>query len=530
MDDVKKIIRGDVDVSSAALKAYSHDASIFEVTPSAVMYPKDEKDLKQIVHYVTERKLEGADVSITPRNGGTCMSGGSLTEGYVVDMSRYFNHIGAVDVAGRTMWTQGGVMHIDAESKAKDAGLFFAPYTSSRDICGIGGMIGNNASGEKSVKYGPTSDNVKRMKVLLSDGEVYEFGPLTAREVEEKKRLPSFEGKLYREITEMIDENWNLIDKNHPRTVKNAAGYALWQLWDKQRAHFNMSRLFIGAQGTLGIVTEAELKLVPLPKANRMIVVPIQTLSELTPVVKTLMSMHPVTCETFDHHTYELAEMYHPEDAERANLARGKHMVVLAVFDGDNQEQSDRDTGRAKEALEQIGKEVLWVDDQAVLESFLLIRRKSFRMLLEHPRENMRAMAFLEDTIVPLEHYGEFLAALEAILSEYDLVYTYAGHIGDGSIRLVPLVNMEAEDAPDKVMELETKVNDLVMAFGGSISVDHNDGLIRTPYLEQFFGPEMYTLMARVKELFDPHGIFNPRKKVGGSFEYSKAHIVRSNK
>jgi FAD/FMN-containing dehydrogenase len=241
------------------------------------------------------------------------------------------------------------------------------------------------------------------------------------------------------------------------------------------------------------------------------------------------MGHRPVTCETFDHHTYELAEQYHPEDAARAGLAKGKHMVVLAVFDGDSQEAADKSAYEAKQALEKNGTEVLWVDDSAVLESFLLIRRKSFRMLLEHPHSDMRAMAFLEDTIVPLEHYGEFLAALEAILKEYDLVYTYAGHIGDGSIRLVPLVNMEKDGAADLVMELETKVNDLVIAFGGSISVDHNDGIIRTPYLEQFFGPEMYTLMAKVKELFDPLGIFNPGKKVGVTFEYARDHIVKSN-
>jgi len=530
MDDLKKVIRGDVDVSTAARRAYSHDASIFEVTPSAIIYPKNTIDLKKLVHYITDRKLEGADVSIAPRNGGTCMSGGSLTEGYMVDMSRYFNHVGAVDVAGKKLWVQGGVMHIDAEKRAYQSGLFFAPYTSSRDICGIGGMIGNNASGEKSVKYGPTSANVDNLKVVLSDGEEYDFGPLTAREVEHKKQLPTFEGKLYREVTKLIDDNWNLIDQKHPHTIKNASGYALWELWDKQQSHFNMARLFVGAQGTLGFVTEAELKLVPLPKASRMLVVPITELSELTDVVKTIMKFHPVTCETFDHHTYELAEKYHPEDAERAHLARGKHMVVLAVFDGDSQEASDKVTFEAKQAVEKLGREVLWVDDQQVLESFLLIRRKSFRMLLEHPHDDMRAMAFLEDTIVPLEHYGQFLASLEAILSEYDLIYTYAGHIGDGSIRLVPLINMEKEGSAELVMELETKVNDLVMAFGGSISVDHNDGLIRTPYLEQFFGPEMYTLFAEIKNLFDPLGIFNPGKKLGGSFEYTKDHIVKTNK
>lgn len=529
MKDITHIIKGEVSTSSAVRKTYSRDASIFEVTPSAVIYPKDVRDLSALVHYVSERNREGIDVSITARNGGTCMSGGSLTESYIVDMSRHFDHIGAVDVRGRDVWVQGGVMHLDLEKATHPHGLFFAPYTSSRDICGVGGMLGNNASGEKSVKYGPTSQNVERVKVMLSDGEVYEFGPLTARQLEQKKRLPSFEGKLYREMTTLIDKNWHLIDHNHPRTIKNAAGYALWELWDKQRKHFNLGRLFIGAQGTLGIITEAELKLVPFSKASRMLVVPIETLHELTPVVRAAMRLNPVTCETFDHYTYDLAKKYHPEDAKRAAIADGKHMVVMAIYEGDSQEQADRIAKQAQKTFEGLGREVLWIDDNAVAESFLLIRRKSFKMLLDHPHKGQRAMAFLEDTIVPLEYYGEFLAALEAILAGYKMTYTYAGHIGDGSIRLVPLVDMEAPDAADHIMELESRVNDLVMAFGGSISVDHNDGLIRSPYLPQFFGDEMYTLFARVKELFDPLGIFNPGKKVGASMEYTKAHIIRSN-
>ncbi len=530
MEDVKKVIKGEVDINSASLSAYSHDASIFEVTPAAVIYPKNNDDLKKLVHYATERTLEGANVSITPRNGGTCMSGGSLTEGYVLDLTRHLNHVGAPDIAGRTIWVQGGVMHPAVEAATHPHDLFFAPYTSSRDICGIGGMIGNNASGEKSVKYGPTSDNVDHLKVLLSDGEIYEFGPLTARQVEEKKQLPSFEGRLYRELTKLIDENWHLIQHNHPHTVKNAAGFPLWELWDKRKAHFNMARLFVGSQATLGIVTDAELKLVPMSKFQRMILTPISTLAELTPVVKTMMKHHPDACETFDYHTYNLAKQYHPEDAARAQIADGKHMVVFAVFSGDTQEQADRFAGNCKAELEQMGRsDTQWIDDNAVIESILLIRRKSFRMLLEHPHKDMRAMAFLEDTIVPLEHYGDYLAALEGILSDYDMVYTYAGHIGAGSIRLVPLVNMEKEGAAEMVMEVETRVNDLVIAFGGSISVDHNDGIIRTPYLEQFFGPEMYTLFARVKELFDPLNIFNPGKKVGGTMDYAMRHIVLKN-
>ena len=529
MHDIRHVIKGEVDSSSATLRAYSRDASIFEVTPKAVIYPKTTGDLKKLINFVSTKKREGTDVSLTVRNAGTCMSGGPLNESYIVDVSRHLNHIGHVDTENRTVWVQGGAMHLELEKVTHPKKLLFAPYTSSRDICGIGGMLGNNASGEKSVKYGPTSRNVSKVKVALSDGEIYEFGPLTTKELNAKKQLPTFEGKLYRELTQLIEDNKNLIDQHHPRTVKNAAGYPLWELWDAQQSHFNMARLFVGSQGTLGIITEAKLKLIPMAKYQRMIVVPIETLADLAMTVQTAMKHNPVTCETFDHHTYELAEKYHPEDAARAGAAKGKHMVVLVMFEGDTQAQADRFATKAKQAMEKLGRTVEWIDDDAIAESFLLIRRKSFRMLLEHPAKNMRAMAFLEDTIVPLELYGEFLAALEAILAQYDMVYTYAGHIGDGSIRLVPLVNMEAPGAAEKVMELETRVNDLVIAMNGSISVDHNDGIIRTPYLPQFFGEEMYTLFAKVKELFDPLGIFNPGKKVGGSFEYATAHIIREN-
>lgn len=529
MDELHKVIQGEVESTDAIRDKYSHDASIFEVRPEAVIYPKDIHDVQQLIRYATERRSKGVNVSLTARNGGTCMSGGPLTESYVVDMTRHINFIDEADTVARTINVQAGAMHIDLEQATHPKQLLFAPYTSSRDICGIGGMLGNNASGEKSVKYGPTSKNVESVRVACADGEIHEFRPLTVVEVEQKKQLQTFEGALYRGVTSLIEANWHLIDHSHPRTVKNAAGYPLWELWDAQRSHFNLGRLFIGSQGTLGIITDTTLKLVPMAEFSRMIVIPIEKIEQLTSVVRTAMAHHPVTCETFDHHTYDLAVQYHPEDAARASLAKGQHMVVMVVFEGDSQSHVDHIAQAAKADIEKLGRSATWIQDQPVADSFLLIRRKSFRMLLEHPHKDMRAMAFIEDTIVPLELYGEFLAALEAILASYVMQYTYAGHIGDGSIRLVPLVNMAIDTAPEKIMELETRVNDLVVAMGGSISADHNDGIIRTPYLPQFFGEEMYGLFEQVKKIFDPHGIFNPGKKVGGSFEYALKHIVRGN-
>ena len=520
---------GDIATDEAARRKVSRDASIFEVMPAGVISPRDTDDIKSVVGWAVRMHEAGTPVHFAPRVGGTCMSGGSLTPHYILDLKSHYNYIGAVDATARTIRVQTGAMHIDVETKVSEAGLLFAPYTSSREICGIGGMIGNNASGEKSIKYGATSENVKSLKVVVGDGNEYEFGQLTRTELMAKKALPTFEGEIYRRITKLLEENRDLIVSRRTRTVKNAAGYALWNIWDSHKQTFNLARLFVGAQGTLGVVTEAELRLIKPGKYQRMIVTPISDLNDIAEVVNTTLRHEPVICETFDHYTYELAEQYHPEDAERAHVARGKHIVILSVFETGSQYETDIIAGKAKEHLERLGHETYWIDDQAVIDSFLLIRRASFKMLLDHPLPNTRAEAFLEDTIVPLERYGEFLHRLEAILKEYSLVYTYAGHIGSGSIRLVPLINMEADGSAELVIELESKVNDLVLEFGGSISVDHNDGIIRTPYLEKQFGPEMIELFRQVKAVFDPHGIFNPGKKLDGTHEYALEHIIREN-
>ena len=520
---------GSVSTSDVARKRFSQDASIFEVTPQGVITPHDDDDVRSVVAWAVRMHEAGTPVHLAPRVGGTCMSGGSLTEHYVLNLKPYYNYIGEVDTVARTVRVQSGAMHIDVERKVQEAGLLFPSYTSSREICGIGGMIGNNASGEQSIKYGATSKNVGELKVVIGDGNEYTFGPLSRREVEQKKRQPTYEGEIYRRMTTLLEKNKSLIASRRPHTVKNAAGYALWELWDEHEQTFNLARLFVGAQGTLGVVTEAELKLVKPGANRRMIVTPIEDLDDLAEIVNTTLRYEPNICETFDHFTYELAEKHYPDDAERAHIARGKHIVIMSIFEADKQEDVDVLAGKAKEHLEKLGHRTEWVDDQAVIDSFLLIRRKSFGMLLEHPTPHTRAEAFLEDTIVPLENYGEFLRRLEAILEEYQLIYTYAGHIGAGSIRLVPLVNVETEGAAEMIMELETKVNDLVLEFGGSISVDHNDGIIRTPYLEKQFGPEMIALFREVKQVFDPYGIFNPGKKLDGTYEFALEHIIQKN-
>ncbi|MBC7512646.1 FAD-binding oxidoreductase [Candidatus Saccharibacteria bacterium] len=522
---LQNLIKGEVLSSSAAREAYSKDASIFKVHPLLVAVPKDVDDIAKIIDYATQTNKAGGKVTIAARNGGTCMSGGSLTEGIVIDISKYLNRISEVDMFHKTIVVQSGVMHRDVEKSASTHGLVFAPYTSSKDMCGIGGMIGNNASGELSLVYGPTSNNVAQLKAILSDGNEYEFKPLNRKQLKAKLELMTFEGDIYRQVTALLKQNRQLIKTHHPRVTKNAAGYPLWELWDQQEQIFNLGRLFIGSQATLGIVTEATLKLVDKSPHQQMIVCAIDSINQLTEIVRTIVTHGASICETFDHHTYELAQQQYAKDAENAHFANGKRMIVYGIFEGDTKEQAEILAGQAKNVIESsLHVPVSWIESEEVKSSYQAIRRYSYKMLKDLNSNTKKAMPFIEDTIVPLEHYGQFVAALEAILEDYDMTYTYAGHIGEGSIRLIPLVNRKP-DSIDDVMELESRVNELVFAFRGSISVDHNDGIIRTPYLSQQYGEEMVKLFESVKNIFDPYDIFNRGKKVHGTLEFARAHI-----
>ncbi len=528
-DLIQDIAKGELLDDADSLRRYSHDASIFEVAPSVVFAPRDLADLQAVVRHVHGLREGGESVSLTPRAGGTCMSGGSLTESIAVDMTKHFHGIHHIDPQHKRVTVGAGTYHRDVEKAVTEAGLLFPPYTSSKDICVIGGMIGNNASGEKSLRYGATIDWVRTLYVVLDDGEEYEFGPLTPSQLAAKKQLNSREGQLYSDINKLLEDNWDLIQRARPKVRKNAAGYALWRIWNDDKTEFNLAKLFVGAQGTLGFVTGAVLDLVRLPKTTRMVVVAIKDLNDLAKALKLMLAQRPEGLEVYDKYTYELAKFYHPKEAKLAAVAKGEEMILFAQFAEPTEDQTNHHAKICEASLRKLGYNVRYVTNPAEAEAHWVIRRASYGMLKDHANGSQRAAPFIEDTIINPIHYGEFVASLQAILSDYDMTYTYAGHIGDGSIRLIPLVDLEKENAALTIFELARRVYHLVFAFGGSMSVDHNDGLIRTPFLQDMYGPDIVQLFEQTKHILDPLNIFNPGKKVNGNLDYSIAHVLRTN-
>lgn len=529
-NQLRQHFRGEIKTDPLAREAASVDASIFKVIPAFVAIPKDVEDLKTLVRNVGQMRVTGQNVSLTARAGGTCMSGGSLTESVSVDMKPGFNWIGELNKAEKSIWVGAGTYYRDVEAYLTPKKLMFAPYTSSKDLCTIGGMVGNNASGEKSIRYGATIDNVLAVRMICADGNEYEFGSVDADAFAEKAALDTYEGYLYREIDKLIEENWDHLKLARPKVRKNAAGYQLWSVINKDQDDFNLAKLIVGSQGTLGIVTAVKLRLADKYRHRRMLIVPINNLSDLTKAVQAVLVHHPESLETYDFHTYELAKKYMPEMAELAKVSRDNQMVLMAQFVEHTKDQSDQYAEVCKEALERLGIKAHLVTKDNEAEAHWQIRRASYKLLSDHPYPGTRAVPCIEDTIVGVDHYAEFLSAWEAILSDYDMIYTNAGHIGDGSIRIIPLANMEAPRAADQIFELARRTYDLVFAFGGSMSADHNDGLIRTPFLSSMFSEDIMHVFAATKNLFDPQNMFNPGKKIGMTEAYAKAHMIRTNK
>lgn len=503
-----------------SIKSYSRDASIFEVNPLVIAFPKNVEELRKLVLYVGDKN----SLTLSPRAAGTCMSGGSLTEGIMVDMKEGFQNIGEIDIHNSTVWVDAGVYYRDLETKTLEQGLYWAPYTSSKDICCVGGMLGNNASGERSIKYGATIDNILSVKMVCADGNEYLFTELSESELEQKKSQTDYEGELYRNIYALIDSNYQNIMSAKPKTRKNAAGYGLWNIWNREKKTFNLARLIVGSQGTLGIITSVLVKLVPIKKYSKMVVLPVVSLSGLAKAVKTMVDFEPDVLETYDKHTYELAKVHMPINADRVVWGEGCELLLFAVFSEDNDELVSL---RAENCFKELVKKDFnpeIISDKNIEDSHFAIRRASYSLLKNHAPKGFLAVPFIEDTIVPIDKYGDFLEKLEQILVDYNMTYTFSGHIGDGSIRLIPLVRCDSSDSTNQIFDLAERVYKLAVSFGGSISVDHNDGIVRTPFLKIMFDSKILDLFKLTKNFFDPKNIFNPGKKVNGTLDFAKKH------
>lgn len=541
-EEIRSFFRGDVEASTKTRNEYSRDASLFRIKPEIVVFPKDAADVRNLVSFVVKKNQGGTRISLTARSGGTDMTGGPLSDSIVVVFTRYMNHLKGF--VGEYVVVEPGMYYRDFDKETKKHGFILPSYPASREICALGGMVANNAGGEKSLTYGKTERYVKKITMVLGDGKLHTFKPLRKTEWEEKLQEDGMEGDIYRRMYDLIISNRSVIEKARPLVSKNSSGYALWDVFNENLGVFDLTKVIVGSQGTLGIITDVTFQLIRPNPHVALVVLFLDDMEKLGDVIKHMMRHKPESFESYDNHTFRVAVKFFPEFAARLKsnffklavsflpeiwmmLTGGvPKLILLAEFTASTQEEARRMAEKAEKDMRMsFGVRTKIARTNAEAEKYWAIRRESFNLLRKRVR-GLRAAPFIDDFVVQPEQVPEFLPKLEQIIHEYDdLVYTVAGHMGDGNFHVIPLMDPKNKRMKETIREVARRVYELVLAYRGSISGEHNDGLIRGAYVEAMFGKDMYKLFQETKHIFDPDGIFNPGKKIDVSLEQSLANI-----
>ncbi len=517
---------------------YKRDTSIYEIEPSAVVFPKNPSDIQKLVRLVNEEKKP--NISLTVRSAGTDMSGGPLTESILIDVMRYMNKI--EEVGKDFAITEPGVFYRDFEKETMKKNLYLPSFPASRELCAMGGIVSNNSGGEKTLQYGKTNKYILGLKVILADGKEYYLEKLTKHGLQEKVVNGGFEGEVYEKIYKLVTDNKKIIEDSRPKVSKNSSGYNIWDVYDGE--NFDLTQLICGAQGTLGIITEEKLKLVEKQKYEKLYVIFFKNLDTLPQFTQDVLKLKPTSLEITDDHTFKLylkyaremsellgaggifstAKLFLPEFLMVARSGIPK-LVTLVQFEGDDKEILDGKIKQLETVVKKYKLKGRLCKTQLEVDKYWRLRRDTFRLLREKIKDR-HSTPFIDDISVLPEYLPEFIPALTKILDEHKILYTISGHLGDGNLHVIPLMDLSVEEERKKIYEVTDKVYKLILEHKGSLTAEHNDGLIRSPYLEMEFGKEVFDIFKKVKQIFDPNNIFNPNKKTGATREYAIDHMI----
>jgi FAD/FMN-containing dehydrogenase len=550
MDEFKQKLQkagfsGEVLDDPTTKELYSHDASLFEIKPQLVVAPKNSSDVQKLIKLVSSEKKQHKTLSITARSAGTDMAGGAVNDSIIVDFNKHFTKIGKVTPTEAQ--TQPGVFYRDFEKETLKHNALMPSYPASRDLCTVGGMAANNSGGEKSLEYGKTKDFVNELQVVFSDGNEYTVKPLNKQQLVAKMSQQNFEGRLYKQIFDLCEKNYDKIKAAKPNVSKNSMGYTLWEVWNRETGIFDLTKLIVGSEGTLGFVTDIKYRLVPHRPHSGLLVIFLRDLDSLGELIPKVLKYKPATFESFDDQTLWLSIRFLPSFLkligfkrfvrllfslipDGLQLLRGIPKLILMVeFNGQTEDEVrqkiralHKDLGKQRTRYEINGMEETPTEGSS--EKFWLMRRQSFALLRSKVKDKHTA-PFIDDLVVNPKYMPEFLPKLRVIIKKYNLFATIAGHMGDGNFHIIPLMKIEEPSERAKLLPAMKEVDDLVLSYGGSLSGEHNDGLIRGPWLEQQFGKEIVGLFRDVKHIMDPQNIFNPHKKSDADWDYSYSHI-----
>jgi FAD/FMN-containing dehydrogenase/Fe-S oxidoreductase len=504
--ELRRELRGEVQSDPYSRHLFASDASMYAIQPLLVVFPRDADDVAASI-VVAGRH----DVPVVTRGAGTSLAGQTVGgRGIVVDTSRHMNVIQEIDLEARRVRVGPGVVQEDLNRAARPHGLGFGPDTSTSNRATIGGMIGNNSSGSQSIAYGLTIDHVYELEVVLSDGTRTRFAPVDEAERARRAGLGGLEGAIYRGMAEILRDHRDSIARDYPKHWRQAGGYRLDRL--AAQGPFDLARFVVGSEGSLVAVTEATVGLIPLPKAKVFAVGHFESVAAAIASTDDALELKASAIELMDKRILDLSRQK-IEFQRLGDLLQGDpEALVFVAFDEDSMEEARDKLDRLEAAwgAHGHGYHVLRAETAAEQDALTKVRKVGLGLLMAASKGTRRPHAFVEDTAVPPERLGDYVARFKAILDSHGLSAGWYGHCSVGCLHVRPYVDLRDPEQVATMRTVAEKVLELVTEFDGVNSSEHGDGLARSEFNARIFGADLYEAMRKVKRLFDPHGRLNP--------------------
>jgi FAD/FMN-containing dehydrogenase/Fe-S oxidoreductase len=527
--ELRQVVRGEVLTHEVIRGIYATDASLYQQTPRVVVVPVDEADVVAAMKVAFKHK-----VPTTPRGGGTSLSGQTFGPGMVLDLSKHMDKVIEVNTEQQWARVQAGVIRDRLNIQLKPMGLHFTPDPATGNRAAVGGMVGNNTSGTRSVVYGKTIDNVISVRVALHDGTVADFEPVDDDEWQRRaagKGVTPTEALIYKGVKDLINQYQGTIKARYPKVMRRVSGYNLDEFVDgagytgsigPRKQHnqghrtWNLANLVVGSEGTLAVLLDAKLRLIPLPKATALCAVHFNDLLDSLRAVDPMLEHDPSTIELLDQVVMREAKV-NPATRQMAYFIEGDPAAVqLVEFMGDTPQEAQQRVDRFVQDMKQRNIGYAWPSyADAKGQTDVWETRKLGLGLISNVKGSDKGRDFIEDACVPTEHLAEYIRRIIELCKEKGLrsVALYA-HASVGVIHVVPSLDLHDSRQVETMQDIAEKAFAWCMEFGGSWSGEHGDGQVRGQFLPRMFGEELYQAFRELKGIFDPHHLMNPGKLV----------------
>ena len=505
--ELRRQIEGEVRFDAISRALYSTDASVYQIRPRGVVIPKHRQDILRTIEICGRFQCP-----LTMRGGGTSQAGQAIGEGIQVDVSKHYNRLLEVNAEERWARVEPGIVLDELNAQLAPLGLRFAPDISTASRATIGGMIANNSAGARSVLYGKTIDHVLEVEAALSDASVVHFREIARDQVPSGATL---ENSCYRTVLRLACQHADEIGRRYPKVVRRVGGYNLDEFVCQEKP-VNLAKLIVGSEGTLGVVLEAKLRLVPLPKAKAVMVIGFGELLEALAATPAILEHKPSAVEVMDKAILDNTRQNAALDRIRRTFIEGEPGATLCVeFYADRKEDLPPRLEALERDLRSRGLGYFYHGETDLMQQARIWSLREAALGLSMAmKEDAKSISFVEDTAVAPEKLSEFIGRFLEIVRGHGTTAGVYAHASVGCLHVRPVVNMKTEEGVQKFESIARQVADLVLEFGGALSGEHGDGLVRSPFMEQMFGPVLYEAFREVKRTFDPKGILNPGKIV----------------